>query len=309
MEADVLVHGSDLSSALIWYELSREGFNVLLAHRSMRVSERLAYIPFTTEWARYVRGLGVDGFSEEHRILLRTSENFWGRFFPAIKVCVGDARRISERLFSIGEGVVEHWCKDVGWRRGVEGVEYVVLTRGGEELKGSTRVLIDTEYEKVTVGKVVIHTSLSKAGEAVLDLSGPSIRLTVPHSRLETRVQVGGETSGISGLCRATLPLGRGVELGVMPMLHAGIRSGLVTPPWIGDYLAASALLSVKIAENWLSRGDLSQNILSYLAELAARSKMFFDVSERAASGRIKELELSYLFEGLRPPLRPNYRL
>ncbi len=309
MEVDILVHGSDLSAALIWYELSREGFHVLLAHRSMRVSERIAYLPFTTEWARYVKELGVDEFSEEHRILLKTSESFWGRFFPAIKVCVGDARKVSERLFSIGEGLVEHWCRYVKWRKEGEEVEYVVSTRTGEKLKGTTRVLIDTEYGKVTGGGIVIGTSLPTVGDAVLDLSGQSIRLTVPHSRLETHVQVGEEVGRPRVLCRASLPLRKGVELGVMPLLLAGVRSGLVKPPWIGDYLAASSLVSVKIAENWLSKGDLSQNILSYLTELTARSNMFLDVYERAAGGRVEELELSYLFEGLRPPPQPSYRL
>ena len=193
MQVDVLVHGSDLSAALIWYELSRGGFNVILAHRLMRVSERLAYLPFTTEWARYIKGLGVDEFSEEHRILLKTSESFCGRFSPTIRVCIGDARRLSERLFSVGEGRAEHWCKDVRWWKNDEDVEYVVLTRAGEELKGIAKLLIDTEYGKVTGGGIVIYTSLSRAGDAILNLSEPSIHLTVPHSGLETHIQVGEE--------------------------------------------------------------------------------------------------------------------
>ncbi|MEM0481441.1 MAG: hypothetical protein QXM16_00925 [Nitrososphaerota archaeon] len=309
MDVDILVHGSDISGVLIWFELSRAGFNVLLAHRSMRICERLAYLPFTTEWARYVKKLGVNEFSEEHKILLRTSESFCGRFYPAIKVCVGDARKISEQLLSIGGGVVENWCRDVRWRKKGEGVEYVVLTRAGERLEGSAKVLIDTEQEKVTGGDVVIHTSLSTGKDALLDLSGPSILLTVPHSRLKTHVQVGGEIRRPSGLCRTTLPLGKDVDLGIMPLLYAGMRSGLVKPPWIGDHLTASALLSVKIAENWLSKGDRSQSLLAYLTELTARSNMFLDVARRAVEGSIKELELSYIFEGLRPPPLPSCRL
>ncbi|MEM4289060.1 MAG: hypothetical protein QXQ48_02160 [Nitrososphaerota archaeon] len=306
---DVLVHGSDLSAALIWYGLRREGFDAFLVHGAMRMSEGLAYLPFTSEWIKYVRGMGVGRFSEEYGVWLKTSDNIAGRFYPAIKAGVGEARGIAEEILSACEGGVEPWCRSISWRQVKDGFQYIVVSRTGKKLSGAAQILIDTSAEKMAGGGVFVHTSPSVMRDAVLDLSGRFIRLTVPHGRIETSVHVGAEERRRGVICRVTLPLRESIDLGTMPLLHAGVRSGLVRPPWLGDYFAASSLVSVKIVENWLGSGDLSENLLAYLTELKTRSELCLRVVRDVTTGVVGELELSYIFEGLRPPPTPSYRL
>lgn len=273
----------------------------------MRVCEREVYLPFTSSWVKVLRDFGVNEFSKELKVSIKTSRHMEASFYPAIKASVGSVRRIAERLLLYGESGVELWYRDFRWRLGREDVEWMVETRRGEVMKGKASVLIDAEAGPQREEKVSISTTTLGETGSLLDLSGPSIRLRIPHGSFETVIEIGGDFATRNAICRTLLPLGEEINLGRMPVLYTGFRSGIIKPPWIGDYVAASAFVSVQAAENWLSNGDLNQTTLSYLSELMALSRICLEVLIKSQRGGVGELELSYILEGLRPP--PNLQL
>lgn len=272
----------------------------------MRVCEEILYLPFTSDWAEFVRKFGVDEFHEAHNVFFKTSSILRGKFYPAAKTCIGDVRGLAERLLSLGDNCVELWCREFRWKASRDRIDWVIKSRRGETKRGSSQIIIDTYCPVASGGKVRVVTAPSVEKGSVLDLSGPFLKLLVTHGGLETRVEVMGEAEHNNALALSRFNLHERVYLGEPPVLYAGFLSGMVKPPWLGDYLVASALLGVLISENWLSGGDQSEKLLSYVTELKARAELCHEVAKRAVEGCVGELEISYIFEGIRPPPLPQ---
>lgn len=302
MEVDVIVHGSDLSAAIIWYALRLRGYSVYLVHEKMRVSEGVVFLPFTSEWVKYLNLFGVKDFTEERKILLKTSSKLEGWFYTPASVCVGNTRRIIEKLLSLGDGDIELWCRKLGWRTGKEKIEWMVKSRSGDEMRGVAQILIETEGPHAGGPLIMVETALSKAKEPELDFYSTPLRLSVPHDRLETSVRIDDRAMSGGAICRTTFTLATKVDMGQMPILYAGFMSGIVRPPWIGDYLAASAQASIQLTDNWLSSGDISDKLLSQVTELATRSNLCFEILKMSMQGTLSEMEVSYILEGIKPP-------
>ncbi|MEM1966470.1 MAG: hypothetical protein QXO86_01160 [Nitrososphaerota archaeon] len=306
MELDVLVHGADLSAVMIWHGLRLRGYRALLIHEAMRVSEGVVFLPFTSEWARYLGNMGVGGLSEERKVMLRAAGSFKGWFYPPASVCVGNVRKIAENLISRVDEGVELWCRGFRYKVCERGIEWAANLRMSGEVRGEAQLLVETGTLDRGLGLVLLETKLSSAEEPVLDLSTSPLSLMVPHEGIETWVRIGSEIEPKAALCRSKLTVSDRIDLGEMPVLHSGFRSGIARPPWLGDYLAASAQIGIHIAENWVNSGDINDNLASHIVEITTRSNLCLEILNRSMQGKLYEEEVSHILEGLKPP--PSYR-
>ncbi len=312
MKLDALIYGEDFAAALASFILSKRGYRVLMTHKAPRLSEKLLYTPFTTAWSRYLVALGVpaDMFTQAERLRVVFGDEPPAHLSPLIAACVGNMRRISEWLVAKGEAELHLWCRGFSWERGSGGVNWTLSQRAAASVAGSASTLIVTDPEAGGM-EIAVATSPNRDSRgSLINLSGANPLLTVRHGKHLTSVHIGShQACEYIGLSRVPLPTE--IKIGEPPCVRVGLPSGLVVPPWIGDYLAASALLGVMIVETWAGSAGIDHDVLRYMAELRAQSQLDLQVVGDLLSKKQGSLTLRHVGEALEPPRLPafSYRL
>jgi hypothetical protein len=312
LKLDAVIYGEDFAAALASFILSKRGYRVLMTHKAPRLSEKHLYTPFTTAWSRCLVALGVpaDMFTEAERLHVVLGGEPPAHLTPLIAVCVGNMRRMSEWLVANGEAELYLWCRGFSWKRGSGGVNWTLSRRGAAAVAGSASTLIFTDPEAGGM-EVAVTTSPNRDGRgSLINLSGANPLLTVRHGKHLTSLHIGSHHA-YDCISVSRVPLPTEIKTGEPPYIRVGLPSGLVVPPWIGDYLAASALLGVMIAETWAGSPSIDHEVLSYMAELRAQSQLDLQVVGDLLSKRQGSLTLRHVGEALEPPRPPpfNYKL
>ena len=312
MHIDVLVHGGDFAAALISYLLSRHGYSVVLATKAPRLSEECLYLPFTSAWLRYLNELGLPKsyFTRLEKIQLALDDAPHAQLTPLIGVCVGDMRSLAEWTASQNDLELSLWCRDLSWKIVSREVAWRLRPRGGVVAEGKASLVIDTERVRDRVGDVVLLTTHTRDDHpSILRLGQGGLTLAVRHGRLTTHLFLG-EPEERAGISLTRVPLCANPNFGEVPLLLAGIPCSFMTPPWLGDYLAASAILGVMIAVARLSSGDVDERVLQYVAELRAQSRLSLKLIKEFAAGMQAGLTVRQVEEAISPPTPPiSYRL
>lgn len=312
MHIDVLVHGGDFAAALISYLLSRHGYSVVLATKAPRLSEECLYLPFTSSWLRYLNELGLPKsyFTRLEKIQLALDDAPHAQLTPLIGVCVGDMRSLAEWTASQNDLHLSLWCRDLSWKIVSREVAWRLRPRGGVVAEGKASLVIDTERVRDRVGDVVLLTTHTRDDHhSILRLGQGGLTLAVRHGRLTTHLFLG-EPEEKAGISLTRVPLCANPNFGETPLLLAGIPCSFMSPPWLGDYLAASAILGVMIAVARLSSGDVDERVLQYVAELRAQSRLSLKLIKEFAAGMQAGLTVRQVEEAISPPTPPiSYRL
>ncbi len=312
MRIDVLVHGGDFAAALISYLLCRHGYSVVLATKAPRLSEECLYLPFTSMWLRYLNELGLprSHFTRPEKIQLDLDDAPHAQLTPLISVCVGNMRSLAEWTASRDDQQLTLWCRDLSWKIVSREVVWRVRPRGGGVAEGVASLVIDTERVRDRVGDVVLVTTYTRDDRpSILRLGQGGLTLAVRHGKLTTYLHLG-EPEERAGISLTRVPLCANPDLGAVPLILAGIPSGFMSPPWLGDYLAASAILGAMIAVARLSSGDVDERVLQYVAELRAQSRLNLQLIKDFASGAQAGLTVRQVEEAISPPTPPiNYKL
>jgi len=312
LHIDVLVHGGDFAAALISYLLSRHGYSVVLATKAPRLSEECLYLPFTSAWLRYLNELGLPKsyFTRLEKIQLALDDAPHAQLTPLIGVCVGDMRSLAEWTASQNDLELSLWCRDLSWKIVSREVAWRLRPRGGVVAEGKASLVIDTERVRDRVGDVVLLTTHTRDDHpSILRLGQGGLTLAVRHGRLTTHLFLG-EPEERAGISLTRVPLCANPNFGEVPLLLTGIPCSFMTPPWLGDYLAASAILGVMIAVARLSSGDVDESVLQYVAELRAQSRLSLKLIKEFAAGMQAGITVRQVEEAISPPTPPiSYRL
>jgi len=309
MQLDVIVHSSDLAGVLVWRSLRLRGFKALLVTESMRLSNKLLNLPITSTWGDWIAGLGEVEPPRTEKVFIRLSEAPYASFYPPARVGIIDARRVAESIASCDGEWLEVWCRGVELKVKDGRVSWTIHRRLGHDLSGTAHLLVETgEPGRGGGGYSTILTTPRREGRAIIEFSDASLRLHVSHGSLSTIVEAPGRLNVEGAVSIAHVQSGMRVDVGDIPLINAGLRSGLVAPPWIGDYLAATAELAYVTCHNWLEGRGLRQKILEQLAELAARKRLVEQVIEEGVRGGVGELKVNFILEALKPPQPINYK-